>query len=69
MAYISVVNSQDSRVNYQVAYADEARTEFINKGRLSGNVDTQYRSINDRTPVFAYSHHIGNVSKYNSSQE
>ena len=32
-------------------------------------VDPDYRPINERTPVFAFSHHIGNVSKYNPSQE
>ena len=52
-----------------MASTDDARTEFINCGGLSDSVDTQYRSINERTPVFAFSHHIGNVSKYNSSQE
>jgi len=56
-------------VKYKVASTDDARTEFIDSGRLSDSVDTQYRSINERTPVFAFSHHVGNVARPNSSQE
>jgi hypothetical protein len=56
-------------VTYQVALADEARSKFIESGHLPNSIDTDYRAINDRTPAFAFSHHIGNVSKYNSSQE
>lgn len=56
-------------MKYKVASTDDARTEFIDSGGLSDSVDTQYRSINERTPVFAFSHNIGNVAKHNSSQE
>ena len=59
----------DDRVTYQVCLGDDARSEFIDKGHLADSVDTHYRPINDLTPAFAFSHHIGNVSKYNSSQE
>jgi Domain of unknown function (DUF5127) len=56
-------------VTYQVGLADDVRSAFINGGQLKDSIDTRYRSISDRTPVFAFSHWIDNVSKYNSSQE
>lgn len=56
-------------MTYQIGLADDVWSKFINEGRLADSVDTHYRSINDRTPVFGFSHRIGNVSKYNSSQE
>lgn len=45
------------------------RSEFAHHGRLDASVDTTFRSINERTPVFAFSHEIGNVLKHNESQE
>jgi hypothetical protein len=56
-------------VKYQVCLGDDARLEFMEKGRLSNSIDTHYRPINDRTPAFAFSHHLGNVSKHNESQK
>jgi len=56
-------------VTYQVGLADDVRAAFINGGQLENSIDTLHRSINDRTPVFAFSHCIDHVSKYNSSQE
>jgi hypothetical protein len=64
-----IANKQERRVTYQVSEADDARTEFIRTGQLPNHVDAHYRSINDLTPVFAFSHHVGDVSNYNSSQE
>lgn len=49
--------------------ADDTRSRFVEFGNLSNSIDTRYRAINDLTPAFAFSHHIGNVSKHNSSQE
>lgn len=60
---------QDDRVTYQVGMGDDVRTEFMTTSGLSGSIDTNHRSINERTPVFAFSHSVGNVSKYDASQE
>jgi hypothetical protein len=62
-------NLQEKRVTYRVSEADEARIEFIESGCLSNSIDIRYRAISDRIPVFAFAHHVGNVSKHNSSQE
>ena len=56
-------------MTYQVGSADDVRSEFVNEGQLADSIDNLYRSINERTPVFAFAHHIGNVSKYNASQK
>ena len=56
-------------MTYQVGSADDVRSEFINEGQLADSIDGQYRPINERTPVFAFAHHIGNVSKYDANQE
>jgi len=60
---------QDDRVTYQVGMGDDVRTEFMTNSGLSGSIDTNHRSINERTPVFAFSHSVGNVSSYDASQE
>lgn len=56
-------------MTYQVGLADDVRSAFINGGQLKDSIDTHHRSISDGPPVFAFSHWIDNVSKYNSSQE
>ncbi|KAF2401026.1 DUF1793-domain-containing protein [Trichodelitschia bisporula] len=37
------------------------RGMFKDRGILNGTFDTQFRAVNDRWPVFAFSHNIGNV--------
>ena len=67
--FYSITHVQDERVTYQVGSSDDVRSQYIKSGQLADSVDSQFRSINERTPVFAFSHHVGDVSSHNTTQE
>ncbi|ODA80748.1 hypothetical protein RJ55_03707 [Drechmeria coniospora] len=49
-------------VSYQIGADTDVRGQFMDKGRLTGNVDPNFRAVNDRWPVFALSRDLGSVS-------
>jgi hypothetical protein len=52
-----------SSVTYQIGQDSLVRAAAVDNGRLDNVVDTQYRSINDRWPVFAFNVDLGAVDR------
>ncbi|KAF8639975.1 hypothetical protein AX17_001222 [Amanita inopinata Kibby_2008] len=59
-AYYSTSNSASA--TYQTAADTTARAQFINNGRLTNTLDTNFRAINNRWPVFALAHDLATVT-------
>ncbi|TQV95275.1 glutaminase GtaA [Cordyceps javanica] len=49
-------------VSYQIGQDTLVRSQFVNNGRLDGSIDSQFRAVSDRWPVFALSRDLGSVS-------
>ncbi|OAA56899.1 glutaminase GtaA [Cordyceps fumosorosea ARSEF 2679] len=55
--------TKDQRgVSYQIGQDTAVRSQFMNNGYLDGSIDTQFRAVHDRWPVFALSRDLGKVS-------
>jgi hypothetical protein len=50
-------------VTYQIGQDTVVRAAAVNNGRLDNSVDPQFRSINDRWPVFAFNVDLGPVRR------
>jgi len=50
-------------VTYQIGADGAVRAAAVNNGRLDNSVDTQFRAINDRWPVFAFNIDLGSVTR------
>ncbi|PHH85964.1 hypothetical protein CDD83_10932 [Cordyceps sp. RAO-2017] len=48
--------------SFQIGADTDVRRQFLDRGRLTGNIDTKFRAIKDRWPVFAHAHDLGRVS-------
>ncbi|KAG6182265.1 hypothetical protein E4U36_003461 [Claviceps purpurea] len=48
-------------VTYKIGADVDVRGHFFNQSKLDNKVDTQFRAVNDRWPVFAFSRDFGNV--------
>ncbi|EQL03465.1 hypothetical protein G6O67_006515 [Ophiocordyceps sinensis] len=48
-------------LSYQIGADTDVRQRFVNDGRLSGDIDKNFRPINDRWPVFAHCRDLGDV--------
>lgn len=48
-------------MTYQVGNADDVRPLFESTGVLNNTVDTEFREIGERWPVFAFTHDLGIV--------
>lgn len=48
-------------LSYQIGADTDVRKRFVNDGRLSGDIDRNFRPINDRWPVFAHCRDLGDV--------
>jgi hypothetical protein len=48
-------------LTYQTAFADDARLQFKNNGKLTNSKDTNFRAIQDKWPVFSYAVELGKV--------
>ncbi|KAM0745276.1 hypothetical protein ACQRIT_000660 [Beauveria bassiana] len=54
--------TKDQRgVSYQIGQDTAVRSQFINNGHLDGSIDSQFRAVSDRWPVFALSRDLGKV--------
>ncbi|PHH66882.1 hypothetical protein CDD81_5234 [Ophiocordyceps australis] len=53
---------EEDGMTYQTGSDTEVRGQFLSKGTLTGNIDKNYRAINDRWPVFGLSRDMGNVN-------
>ncbi|ATY65800.1 glutaminase GtaA [Cordyceps militaris] len=51
-----------SGVSYQIGQDTEVRSQFVNNGSLDGSIDSQFRAVSDRWPVFALSRDLGKVN-------
>lgn len=49
-------------VSYQIGQDTAVRGAFTDKGALTNTVDTEFRAVSDRWPVFAYSRDLGKVN-------
>ncbi|KAL7933233.1 DUF1793 domain-containing protein [Trichoderma chlorosporum] len=54
-------------VTYQIGQDTVVRGQFLSKGILTGHIDTNYRAVNDRWPVFAFARDLGMVGRISSS--
>ncbi|PNY24276.1 Uncharacterized protein TCAP_05787 [Tolypocladium capitatum] len=54
-------------VSYQIGADADVRGQFLSKGSLTGNIDTGFRAVSDRWPVFALSRDLGSVGAVASS--
>lgn len=52
-----------SGVSYQIGQDTEVRSQFVNNGSLDGSIDSQFRAVSDRWPVFALSRDLGKVNE------
>ncbi|KAK0490831.1 DUF1793-domain-containing protein, partial [Armillaria novae-zelandiae] len=50
-------------VTYQTGADVDVRNQFINHGVLSNTEDNGFRAIQERWPVFAFAHELGNISE------
>ncbi|KAG5917339.1 hypothetical protein E4U42_007270 [Claviceps africana] len=57
--YWSTADTQG--VTYKIGADKDVRGQFLSTGRLDGQVDTQYRAVKDRWPVFSLSRDLGKV--------
>lgn len=48
-------------VTYKIGADTDVRGQFFNKGSLDNQVDSQFRAVRDRWPVFAFARDLGNV--------
>ncbi|KGQ09714.1 hypothetical protein BBAD15_g4949 [Beauveria bassiana D1-5] len=54
--------TKDQRgVSYQIGQDTVVRSQFMNNGHLDGSIDSQFRAVSDRWPVFALSRDLGKV--------
>ncbi|KAJ6780596.1 hypothetical protein PWT90_07123 [Aphanocladium album] len=54
--------TKDQRgVSYQIGEDTVVRSQFVNNGHLDGSIDSQFRAVRDRWPVFALSRDLGKV--------
>ncbi|EEA18740.1 glutaminase GtaA [Talaromyces marneffei ATCC 18224] len=60
--------TSDSGYTYGSGFADEVRGQFIKYGALTNNVDSNYRAIRDRWPVFAHAFDLGSVGTTSTSR-
>ncbi|POR32405.1 Uncharacterized protein TPAR_07390 [Tolypocladium paradoxum] len=49
--------------SYQIGSHNEVRDQFMSKGSLTGDIDKNFRAVNDRWPVFALARDLGSVGK------
>ncbi|KAL5092772.1 hypothetical protein Trisim1_000509 [Trichoderma cf. simile WF8] len=54
-------------VTYQIGQDTVVRGQFLSNGTLTGHIDTDYRAVNDRWPVFAFARDLGAVGKSGSA--
>jgi hypothetical protein len=48
-------------MTYQVGRSEGPRPSFQANGTLNNTVDTQFRAVRDRWPLFAFAHNLGTV--------
>ncbi|KAG6035475.1 hypothetical protein E4U41_006078 [Claviceps citrina] len=48
-------------VSYKIGADVDVRGQFLQSGRLDNKVDSQFRAVRDRWPVFAFSRNLGTV--------
>jgi len=60
--------TEGKRQTYQIGADHDVRTQFVNNGVLTGDIDTNFRAISDRYPVFAYTHDLGSVGSTPTSR-
>ncbi|KAI0744972.1 DUF1793-domain-containing protein [Earliella scabrosa] len=62
--YGSAVHSTQNRpgTTYQTGEDRVVRAEFVKNGKLANTQDTQFRSVSDRWPVFAFARDLGDVT-------
>ncbi|EMD40769.1 hypothetical protein CERSUDRAFT_111353 [Gelatoporia subvermispora B] len=58
--YYTVENT--TGLTYQIGQDSVVRTQFVNQSVLTNTLDTDFRAISDRWPVFAFAHDLGDVS-------
>ncbi|UNI21178.1 hypothetical protein JDV02_007190 [Purpureocillium takamizusanense] len=49
-------------VSYQIGSDTDVRSQFLNKGSLTGEIDTNFRAVRDRWPVFGLARDLGFVA-------
>ncbi|GJN67884.1 hypothetical protein PLICBS_001926 [Purpureocillium lilacinum] len=49
-------------VSYQIGSDGDVRGQFLNKGYLTGEIDTNFRAVRDRWPVFGLARDLGFVA-------
>lgn len=49
-------------MTYQTGEDVVVRAQFVANGKLANTQDTQFRSVSDRWPVFAFAHDLGTVT-------
>ncbi|KAL7814434.1 glutaminase GtaA [Trichoderma gracile] len=54
-------------VTYQIGQDTAVRGQFLSNGTLTGHIDTDYRAVNDRWPVFAFARDLGAVGRSGSA--
>ncbi|KAH7121856.1 hypothetical protein B0J13DRAFT_159154 [Dactylonectria estremocensis] len=54
-------------ITYQIGEDAVVRSQFTGKGTLTGEIDEEFRAINDRWPVFALAHDLGSVGSTSKS--
>ncbi|GAO18893.1 hypothetical protein UVI_02046080 [Ustilaginoidea virens] len=48
-------------LTYRIGADTAVRGQFLKQGKLDNTVDTEYRAVNDRWPVFAFARDLGSV--------
>ncbi|KAK5992210.1 Glutaminase A [Cladobotryum mycophilum] len=48
-------------VSYQIGQDSAVRGQFLSKGSLTNQIDTGFRAVSDRWPVFAFARDLGSV--------
>ncbi|KAH6604549.1 glutaminase a [Trichoderma cornu-damae] len=56
-----------SGVTYQIGQDTVVRGQFLSSGTLTGAIDTSYRAVRDRWPVFAFARDLGSVGTSGSA--
>ena len=57
----ALTSPQRPGLTYASGYAADLRDVFIKAGALPNTVDTTFRTVSDRWPTLAFSHHLGPV--------
>ena len=65
--WLYTTNIDNKTMSWQTGSNTQVRTQFVQKGSLANTGDTKFRAVEDNTPVFAFSHNLGSVTKAGAS--